>query len=74
MPEIDLQGSPLQVNWSPSYYPWTNGYEGFEYRDDKWSIYGNYSGYGQSGPRADEAGFQLRLAALVEAVADVVAV
>ncbi|WP_263353025.1 TonB-dependent receptor [Acidicapsa acidisoli] len=34
MPEIDLQGSPLNVNWSPSYYPWKNGYEGFEYRDD----------------------------------------
>jgi hypothetical protein len=34
MPEIDLQGSPLNVNWSSSYYPWKNGYEGFEYRDD----------------------------------------
>jgi hypothetical protein len=34
MPEIDLQGSPLNVNWSESYYPWKNGYEGFEYRDD----------------------------------------
>jgi hypothetical protein len=34
MPEINLQGSPLNVNWSPSYYPWKNGYEGFEYRDD----------------------------------------
>jgi len=34
MPEIDLQGSPLNVNWSASYYPWKNGYEGFEYRDD----------------------------------------
>jgi hypothetical protein len=34
MPEIDLQGSPLAVNWSESYYPWKNGYEGFEYRDD----------------------------------------
>lgn len=34
MPEIDLQGSPLQVNWSESYYPWRNGYEGFEYKDD----------------------------------------
>jgi hypothetical protein len=34
MPEIDLQGSPLNVNWSPSYFPWKNGYEGFEYRDD----------------------------------------
>lgn len=34
MPEIDLQGTPLNVNWSESYYPWHNGYEGFEYRDD----------------------------------------
>ncbi|HEY1576186.1 MAG TPA: TonB-dependent receptor [Terracidiphilus sp.] len=34
MPEIDLQGSPLSVNWSESYFPWKNGYEGFEYRDD----------------------------------------
>jgi hypothetical protein len=34
MPEIDLQGSPLNTNWSPSYFPWKNGYEGFEYRDD----------------------------------------
>ncbi len=29
-----LLGSPLQVTWSPSYYPWKNGYEGFQYRDD----------------------------------------
>jgi hypothetical protein len=34
LPEIDLQGSPLNVNWSESYYPWRNGYEGFEYKDD----------------------------------------
>ncbi len=34
MPEIDLQGAPLNVNWSESYYPWRNGYEGFEYKDD----------------------------------------
>jgi hypothetical protein len=34
MPEIQLIGSPLQVTWSPSYYPWKNGYEGFQYRDD----------------------------------------
>lgn len=34
MPEIDLQGTPLNVNWSPSYFPWRNGYEGFQYRDD----------------------------------------
>jgi hypothetical protein len=34
LPEIQLQGSPIQVTWSPSYYPWKNGYEGFQYRDD----------------------------------------
>jgi len=34
MPEIQLQGSPLNTTWSESYYPWKNGYEGFEYRDD----------------------------------------
>jgi hypothetical protein len=34
MPEIQLQGSPIQVTWSPSYFPWKNGYEGFQYRDD----------------------------------------
>ena len=34
MPEVQLIGSPLQVTWSPSYYPWKNGYEGFNYRDD----------------------------------------
>jgi hypothetical protein len=34
MPEIDLQGSPLSVTWTEAYFPWKNGYEGFEYRDD----------------------------------------
>lgn len=34
LPEIQLQGSPIQVTWSPSYYPWKNGYEGFDYKDD----------------------------------------
>src|ERR1700722_16128289 len=34
LPEIDLQGTPLNNNWSSSYFPWKNGYEGFEYRDD----------------------------------------
>jgi hypothetical protein len=34
LPEIQLQGTPLNVTWSPSYYPWKNGYEGFQYRDD----------------------------------------
>ena len=29
-----MQGSPINVTWSPSYYPWKNGYEGFQYRDD----------------------------------------
>ena len=34
LPEIDLQGAPLSANWSSSYYPWKNGFEGFEWRDD----------------------------------------
>jgi hypothetical protein len=34
MPAIFLQGSPLNTTWDPSYFPWKNGYEGFEYRDD----------------------------------------
>jgi hypothetical protein len=34
LPEIDLQGQPLQQTWTESYYPWRNGYEGFDYRDD----------------------------------------
>jgi len=34
MPQINLQGTPLNVQWSSSYFPWKNGYEGFEWRDD----------------------------------------
>ena len=34
MPQINLQGTPLNVQWSSSYFPWKNGYEGFEPRDD----------------------------------------
>jgi hypothetical protein len=34
LPEIDLVGKPLNVNWSSSYFPWKNGYEGFDWRDD----------------------------------------
>ena len=34
MPEIDIQGDPFTQQWSESYFPWKNGYEGFEYRDD----------------------------------------
>jgi hypothetical protein len=38
LPEIDLQGSPLNTTWSESYFPWKNGYEGFQPRDDlSWS-------------------------------------
>ena len=29
-----LSGSPFGVTWRPSYLPWRNGYEGFQYRDD----------------------------------------
>lgn len=42
MPEIDLQGSPFAANWSENYYPWRNGYEGFEYRDDLSWIKGHH--------------------------------
>ena len=34
LPEIQLQGSPLNTTWSSNYFPWKNGYEGFEWRDD----------------------------------------
>lgn len=34
LPEIDLQGAPLNATWSESYFPWKNGYEGYEWRDD----------------------------------------
>ena len=34
LPEIQIQGSAPNTTWSPSYFPWKNGYEGFEYRDD----------------------------------------
>lgn len=42
MPEIQLQGSPLNVTWSPSYFPWKNGYEGFQYRDDLSWLHGKH--------------------------------
>ncbi len=34
MPAISLGGTPLGATWNPSYYPWKNGYEGFQWRDD----------------------------------------
>jgi len=34
MPAISLGGDPLGASWNPSYYPWKNGYEGFQYKDD----------------------------------------
>jgi len=33
LPEIDL-GAPYGTNWSSSYFPWKNSYEGYETRDD----------------------------------------
>src|SRR5271156_3956858 len=33
LPEIDL-GAPYNTNWSSSYFPWKNSYEGYEWRDD----------------------------------------
>ena len=38
MPALALTGTPLAATYTPSYYPWKNGYEGFQYRDDlSWS-------------------------------------
>jgi hypothetical protein len=34
MPAITFSGKPFGATWSASYFPWKNGYEGFEYRDD----------------------------------------
>ncbi|HEV2324854.1 MAG TPA: carboxypeptidase-like regulatory domain-containing protein [Terracidiphilus sp.] len=34
MPAITFSGAPFGATWSESYFPWRNGYEGFEYRDD----------------------------------------
>ena len=33
LPEIDL-GAPYGTNWSESYFPWKNSYEGYQTRDD----------------------------------------
>ena len=33
MPAIAMSGT-LGATYTPSYYPWKNGYEGFQYRDD----------------------------------------
>ena len=33
-PPLQCSGTPLGANWNPSYFPWKNGYEGFQYRDD----------------------------------------
>ena len=34
LPEIDLWVSRCNTNWSSSYFPWKNCYEGYERRDD----------------------------------------
>jgi hypothetical protein len=34
MPAVSLGGTPLGATWNPAYFPWKNGYEGFQYRDD----------------------------------------
>jgi hypothetical protein len=34
LPGITLNGQPLGASWNPSYFPWKNGYEGFQYKDD----------------------------------------
>ncbi|AXC13343.1 Oar protein [Acidisarcina polymorpha] len=33
LPEIDL-GAPYSTNWTSSYFPWKNSYEGYNTRDD----------------------------------------
>ncbi|HEV2135811.1 MAG TPA: TonB-dependent receptor [Terracidiphilus sp.] len=42
MPAISLNGSPFGASWSESYYPWKNGFEGFQYRDDVSWIKGHH--------------------------------
>ncbi len=42
MPAISLNGAPFGANWNESYYPWKNGFEGFEYRDDLSWIKGHH--------------------------------
>jgi hypothetical protein len=34
MPAITFSGKPFGATATESYYPWRNGYEGFQYRDD----------------------------------------
>ena len=34
LPRVTLGGSPLSGQWDASYFPWKNGYEGFQYKDD----------------------------------------
>ena len=34
MPAISLSGRPFGANYNEGYFPWKNGYEGFQYRDD----------------------------------------
>ena len=34
LPGVTISGTAPNNTWNPSYYPWKNGYEGFEYRDD----------------------------------------
>jgi hypothetical protein len=34
LPQITLSSVPLSATWNPSYFPWKNGYEGFQYKDD----------------------------------------
>lgn len=42
MPAISLNGSPFSASWNESYYPWKNGFEGFQYRDDVSWIKGHH--------------------------------
>jgi Carboxypeptidase regulatory-like domain len=39
MPAITFSGKPFGATATESYYPWRNGYEGFQYRDDlSWTL------------------------------------
>ena len=42
MPAVNLNGAPVGASWNESYYPWKNGYEGYEWRDDVSYIRGHH--------------------------------
>lgn len=42
MPAISISGKPFSANWNEGYFPWHNGFEGFQYRDDVSWIKGHH--------------------------------